>query len=192
MTTLYLKYDYNTVCKALLKELLNRLQIQHSIRSLGELEITEKLSEQKLANLKMTLNQYGVKILDDPKTAVVERIKYNIDKMLEDDKVREKLSVYLAGQMHYSYAHLSRIFSETTFTSIETFVILRKVERAKELMATTDLTLTEIAYRLHYSSVAHLSGQFKKTTGLTATVFQKILEKRKTRRFEPEPLMTIK
>jgi AraC-like DNA-binding protein len=192
MTTLYLKYDYNTVCKALLKELLNRLQIQHSIRSLGELEITEKLSEQKLANLKMTLNQYGVKILDDPKTAVVERIKYNIDKMLEDDKVREKLSVYLAGQMHYSYAHLSRIFSETTFTSIENFVILRKVERAKELMATTDLTLTEIAYRLHYSSVAHLSGQFKKTTGLTATVFQKILEKRKTRRFEPEPLMTIK
>jgi AraC-like DNA-binding protein len=124
--------------------------------------------------------------------ALVEQIKYAIDSMLTDDNAREKLSVYLSGQLHYSYAHLSRVFSETTYTSIENFVILRKIERAKELLATTNLTLTEIAYRLNYSSVAHLSGQFKKNTGLTPTGFQRILEKRKVVEKEFQQVMTIK
>jgi len=192
MTKLYLKYNYHTVCKTLLKEQLNRLQIPHCIYGIGEVEITKNLTDQELTNLKIALDHYGVKILDNSKMTLVEQIKHVIDDMLADDHAREKLSVYLTGQLHYSYAHLSRVFSETTFTSIENFVILRKIDRAKELLATTNLTLTEIAYRLNYSSVAHLSGQFKKNTGLTPTEFQRLLEKRRARGKKTQPLMSIK
>jgi AraC-like DNA-binding protein len=192
MTKVYLKCDYIKICKTVLKEQLDRLRIPHCINNIGEVEISEDISDQELSNLKIALNHYGFKILDDPKMALVEQIKYAIDSMLTDDNAREKLSVYLSGQLHYSYAHLSRVFSETTYTSIENFVILRKIERAKELLATTNLTLTEIAYRLNYSSVAHLSGQFKKNTGLTPTGFQRILEKRKVVEKEFQQVMTIK
>ena len=100
--------------------------------------------------------------------------------MLKDDEANlYKVSSYLSDKLDYSYTYLSNLFSEGTYTSIENFVILKKVDYVKELIATTDLSLTEIAFRLNYSSVAHLSGQFKKITGLTPTVFQKIIEKRK-------------
>ena len=180
-----LKIDFNTTCKAVLMEQMNKLGVPYTLHGVGEIEIKGKLTPEQRKELTHSLNKYGIVILDDKKTALVQRIKYAIDEMLEEDFVRlVKVSSYLTDKLNYSYAYLSNLFSENTHTSIENFIILRKVDYAKELMANTDLTLTEIAYRLNYSSVAHLSGQFKKTTGLTPTTFQKILEKRKENSYQ--------
>ncbi len=181
-----IKYDSDFICRAVLKEQFEELGIPFNIHSLGELEINEYLSAEQRSALIAALKKYGIEIIDDPKMALVQRIKYAIDDMLEDDMAKlQKISTYLADKLNYSYTYLSNLFSESTYTSIENFIILRKVDHAKELITNTDLTLTEIAYRLNYSSVAHLSGQFKKTTGLTPTAFQKIIEKRKQNSIRP-------
>ncbi len=178
--TLFVKYDFNFICKAVLKEQLDAHGISYVLNGMGEVEIKDKLSTGQKEALALALRKYGIEIIADQKTALVQRIKNAIDEMLKDDQARlQKISSYLADKMNYSYTYLSSLFSEATYTSIENFIILRKVDHAKELMANTNLTLTEIAYKLDYSSVAHLSGQFKKTTGLTPTAFQNILEKRK-------------
>ena len=164
---------------------MNKLDIPHTIYSSGEVELKRMLSEEELEELSGNLSTYGIQILNDQKIALVQRIKNTINEMLEADTPQaHTVSIYLSEKLNYSYTYLSNLFSEATYTSIENFVILRKVDHAKELMANTDLTLTEIAYRLNYSSVAHLSSQFKKTTGLTPTKFQRILEKRRGKRIE--------
>lgn len=178
-------YDLNITCKTLLREQLDKLDIPHCIHSTGEVELKRIPCAEEMEQLALNLEKYGIQILVDQKIDLVQRIKNTIDEMLQDDVVRlYKVSSYLADQLNYSYAYLSNLFSETTYTSIENFIILRKVDHAKELMAHTELTLTEIAYRLNYSSVAHLSNQFKKTTGLTPTKFQKIVRKRKENRLQ--------
>lgn len=175
-----IKYDSDFICRAVLKEQFDKLAISYTMQGLGELEIEGELSPETKNALGISLKKYGIEIIDNQKMALVQRIKYAIDEMLKDDlAISQKISTYLADRLGYSYTYLSNLFSENTFTSIENFIILRKVDHAKELIANTGLTLTEIAYRLNYSSVAHLSGQFKKTTGLTPTAFQKIIEKRK-------------
>lgn len=179
------KYDINITCRVVLEEQLDKLDMPYTINDIGEVEIHGNPSTEMLGKLIYNLNRYGIHILRDKKTALVQRIKNTIDEMLQDDRVRlYKVSTYLANQLDYSYSYLSNLFSEVTYTSIENFVILRKVDHAKELMANHNLTLTEIAYRLNYSSVAHLSNQFKKTTGLTPTTFQKILNKRREYRMQ--------
>lgn len=175
-----LKYDYDLLYKTVLKEQFDTMGIFYTLHGLGEIEIHSELSPETMNDLAVALQKYGIEIIDNQKMALVQRIKYAIDDMLSDDiAVSQKVSSYLADKLGYSYAYLSNLFSESTLTSIENFIILRKVDHAKELLSNTDLTLTEIAFRLNYSSVAHLSGQFKKTTGLTPTAFQKIMEKRK-------------
>ncbi|MBW8201456.1 helix-turn-helix domain-containing protein [Flagellimonas abyssi] len=179
------KYDLNITCKTILKEQLDKLDIPHLLHGTGEIEIKRAISDEEMQELLNNLNAYGIYVLNDQKTALVQRIKNTINEMLEDDQLKsQKVSEYLADKLNYSYTYLSNLFSETTYTSIENFVILRKVDHAKDLMADTDLTLTEIAYRLNYSSVAHLSGQFKKITGLTPTKFQEILERRRGTRIQ--------
>src|SRR5690606_11177729 len=174
------KHDVNITCRVVLKAQLDKLDIPHWINGIGEVEIRTKLSRETLDILEQNLSHYGIHILSDQKKALVQRIKNTIDDMVKNDEVRLfKISTYLSNQLHYSYAHLSNLFSEVTHTSIENYVILKKVDQAKELMIHNNLTLTEIAYRLNYSSVAHLSYQFKKTTGLTPTKFQRILLRRK-------------
>jgi AraC-like DNA-binding protein len=179
------KYDFNVTCKAILKEQLDKLDIPHALHGTGEIEIKRVLSDEEMEGLFTNLNAYGIYVLNDQKTVLVQRIKNTIDEMLKDDEMRaQRISDYLANKLNYSYTYLSNLFSESTYTSIENFVILRKVDHVKDLMTDTDLTLTEIAYRLNYSSVAHLSGQFKKITGLTPTKFQEILERRKGNRIQ--------
>lgn len=174
--------DCKQTLKTVLREQLERLGVDYEFRGPGEVLIREDLSDEKQAVLILGLKKYGVAIMDDKQLALVDRIKATIDEMLEHEgEHSEKVSSYLARKLNYSYSYLSGLFSENTFTSIENFIILRKVDLAKELICNTELTLTEIAYRLHYSSVAHLSAQFKKTTGLTPTNFQRIIEKRKAR-----------
>ncbi len=176
------RIDCKQTLKTVLREQLGRLDIDYELSGPGEVLIREDLSDEKLESLIHGLKEYGVEIMDDKQLALVDRIKATIDEMLEHEgENSEKVSSYLARKLNYSYSYLSGLFSENTFTSIENFIILRKVDLAKELICDTDLTLTEIAYRLNYSSVAHLSAQFKKTTGLTPTTFQRIIEKRKAR-----------
>lgn len=182
---LNVKYDMNITCRVVLEEQLDKLDMPYTINDIGEVEIHGDPSTETLEKLTYDLNRYGIQILSDKKMALVQRIKNTIDEMLQNDRIRlYKVSSYLANQLNYSYSYLSNLFSEMTYTSIENFVILRKVEYTKELMTNSNLTLTEIAYRLNYSSVAHLSNQFKKTTGLTPTTFQKILDKRRGYRMQ--------
>lgn len=177
--TLFVKYDFDLVCKTVVKEQLNLLDIAHTITSLGEIKIHDALEAEKRELLDAALKRYGIQILSNQKETLVERIKHTIDDMLQNTDLRTvKVSSYLADALNYSYAHLSTVFSESTYTSIENYMILKKVDLVKERICNTDLTLTEIAYQLDYSSVAHLSGQFKKTTGLTPSVFQRIMKNR--------------
>ncbi|GGG58284.1 helix-turn-helix domain-containing protein [Bizionia arctica] len=177
--TLFVKYDFDLVYKTLLKEQLEALDIAYSFGSLGEIHIEGKLSKDKLDMLTASLKRYGIEILSKQNVTLIERIKNAIDDYLQNKELRsEKLSSYLSDKLHYSYAHLSTAFSENTYNSIENYMILKKVDLVKELMCNTSLTLTEIAFRLDYSSVAHLSGQFKKTTGLTPSLFLRIMKKK--------------
>ena len=177
---IYVTFDFNITRNAILKEQLDKLGVTYTIVSTKEITLGEKLTAEQKSLLAELLAKYGVTIIDNQKTELVQRIKDTINEMLADDEANlYKISAYLADKLNYSYAYLSNLFSENTYTSIENFIILKKVDHAKELIANTDLTLTEIAFRLNYSSVAHLSGQFKKTTGLTPSAFQKIIKKRK-------------
>tara|TARA_R110002073_G_scaffold72537_1_gene177090 strand:+ start:53186 stop:53743 length:558 start_codon:yes stop_codon:yes gene_type:complete len=177
---IYVTFDINSTRNAILKEQLDKLGVDYTIEASNEINFNEKLTTDQESLLAESFIKYGITIIDNQKSELVQRIKDSINEMLEDDEASlYKVSSYLADKLNYSYAYLSNFFSENTYTSIENFVILKKVDYAKELIANTDLTLTEIAYRLNYSSVAHLSGQFKKTTGLTPSVFQKIIKKRK-------------
>lgn len=177
---IYVTFNLNITRNAILKEQLDRLGFDFTIENTQEISFKNKLTTEQQLVLAESLSTYGITIIDDQKTELVQRIKDTINEMLADEEANlYKISSYLADKLNYSYAYLSNLFSESTYTSIENFVILKKVDQAKELIANTDLTLTEIAYRLNYSSVAHLSGQFKKTTGLTPSTFQKIIKKRK-------------
>jgi len=179
--TLFVKYDLDLLCKTLLKEQLDAQDISYSLGSLGEIHIEGKLSPEKQENLTAALKKYGIDLLSKQKVSLIDRIKNAIDDYLRNEDFRtEKLSTYLSNKLHYSYAHLSTVFSENTYMSVENYTILKKIDLAKELICNTNLTLTEIAFRLDYSSVAHLSRQFKKTTGLTPSVFQSIMNKKKT------------
>jgi AraC-like DNA-binding protein len=177
-----LKIDFNLLSEIVLREQMEKLGVRYKICKAGEIIIEDDVEDETRERLISALNKYGIEVLDDKQSVIVERIKNAIDTMLRNDKERiTKASQFLADELNYSYSYLSTLFSEATFTSIENFIILRKVDLAKDLIANNDLTLTEIAYRLNYSSVAHLSAQFKKTTGLTPTTFQRILSKRRER-----------
>ena len=178
---LHIKYDINTACKVILQEQLDKLEMPYKITGLGEVEIKATLSPEKYKTLQTSLKKYGIEIIDNPKNVFVQKIKDAIVEMvyLEEKLPSSKISAYLADKLNQSYGHLSSIFSEVTYSSIENFIILQKIERAKQMIIEGKETLTEIAWQLNYSSVAHLSNQFKKTTGLTPTAFQRIIKKRK-------------
>ncbi|WP_419211297.1 helix-turn-helix domain-containing protein [Maribacter sp. X9] len=179
-----LKYNPKIICQTVLKEQLQKLNVPFSTGLDGEIELGEEISKNLKNELTVELRRYGISIVDDPKMALVERIKQTIDEMLADDNARAiNFSSYLADKLNYSYTYMSGIFSDNTFTSLENYVILRKVDFVKDLLNETDLTLTEIAHRFNYSSVAHLSSQFKKTTGLTPSTFQRIMHRKKINEF---------
>jgi AraC-like DNA-binding protein len=178
---IYLKYDFKVTCEAVLREQLQILNIPFKISATGEIDISDVITKDQKKKLILALEKYGITIVDDIKTSLVERIKHAIDEMLFDEDAKNlKVSTYLADKLNYTYSHLSNIFSESTYSSIENYIILRKVDFAKDLLNDTDLTLTEIAFKLNYSSVAHLSGQFKKMTGLTPSTFRRIMKRKKS------------
>lgn len=182
--TINLKFDFNILSKKVLCQQLDAMNISYVLNGLGELEIKKMPSELSLATIAEKLSEYGIEIIGDQQMVLVQRIKDAISAFIKDEDASRKynVSTYLSEELDYSYAYLSAIFSETTFTSIENFVILKKIDVAKSHIIQNQLTLTEIAFKLNYSSVAHLSSQFKKTTGLTPSAFQKIIKKRKERK----------
>jgi AraC-like DNA-binding protein len=162
------------------KEAFSQLKLNFETVNLGVVDIREDISERARAELKRLLLASGLELLDDKRAILIERIKNVIIQMVhhEDDLPKLKFSVYLSEKLHYDYTYLANIFSETQGTTIEQFIILHKIEKVKELIMYGELNLTEIACKLHYSGVAHLSNQFKKVTGLTPTYFKSLKKKK--------------
>jgi len=179
--TLHVKFDFNAVCRKVLEDKLLEHDIKYKIIGFGEVELLEKLSEKKLRNFTIALKNYQIEIIENPKVVLVQKIKDAITNMVfnEDITINIKTSDYLKNTLGHSYGYLSNLFSEITFTSIENFIIIQKIEYTKQLIIIEDLSLTEIAFKLNYSSVAHLSTQFKNTTGITPSTFQRVISKRR-------------
>lgn len=177
---LNIKYDIHLACKVILQEHLDMLGIPHELSGLGEIQVNGSLTPELYKELKLKISKYGIELIDDPKNAIVQKIKEVITELIyKEDKLPEwKISAYLSDKLNLSYGYVSKLFSEITYSSIENFIIVQRIERAKQLIVEEDMTLTEIAWKLNYSSTAHLSTQFKKTTGLTPTQFQRIIQKR--------------
>jgi AraC-like DNA-binding protein len=167
-------------CKLLVKAELERLGLHYNTVELGEVNIMENITPDQRDQLNQALKKSGLELMDDKKAMLVEKIKNVIIEMIHysDDPPLVKFSVYLSEKLNYDYTYLANLFSEVQGTTIEHFIILHKIERVKELLVYENLNLTDIAYKLHYSSVGHLSNQFKKTTGLTPSHFKKLKKKR--------------
>jgi len=167
------------------KSELEKLGLHQTRVELGETEIMEDLSPEQLDNLNTLLKKIGLELLDDKKNIMVEKIKTFIIELVHfnEDQIKTNLSDYLSEKLNHNYTYLSNLFSEIKGTSIENFYLSNKIERVKELLIYDKLNLTEIAYKLHYSSVAHLSTQFKKMTGLTPSHY-KMLKNNKSYNLE--------
>jgi AraC-like DNA-binding protein len=178
---LYIKYMVSIRCKMVVKAELDRLGIRHSVVELGEVEIFDPFDEVQIAALKQSLLKSGLELMEDKKAILIQRIKNVIIEMVHyaDEMPAIKNSTYISQVLHHDYTYLANLFSEYTGTTIEQFIILHKIEKVKELLVYNELNLTEISYKLNYSSVAHLSNQFKKITGLTPSYFKKIGQKRR-------------
>ncbi|QOD59730.1 helix-turn-helix transcriptional regulator [Polaribacter haliotis] len=177
----FIKFDFTSICNKVLNDKLQELNIKYKTLSFGEIEFLEKVSKEQLNTLNTSLEEYGSEIVENQKSILVQKIKDTITDMVfnEDSNINVKSSVYLSEKLEHSYGYLSNLFSEVTFTSIENFIILQKIEYTKQLITKNELKLTDIAYKLNYSSVAHLSTQFKNTTGITPSAFQRIITKRR-------------
>jgi AraC-like DNA-binding protein len=167
-------------CKMMVIDELKKVGLQHTGVDLGMVETLQDLSEEQRARLKENLLKSGLELLDDKKSILIERIKNLIVEMVHysDQLPNLNYSEYISNKLEYDYTYLSNIFSEVKGTTIQQFIIIHKIERVKELLLYDELNLTEIAYKLHYSSVAHLSNQFKKVTGLSPSFFKKLKKKR--------------
>lgn len=178
---LYIKYMVSNRCKMLVKESLKDLGLHFIVVELGVVEIMETLSRQQLDSLKAVLNESGLELMDDKRAMLIERIKTVIIEMVHhsDELPKSNFSDFISEKLNHDYTYLANLFSEVQGTTIEQFIIAHKVERIKELIIYGELNITEIAYKMNYSSVAHLSSQFKKVTGLTPTHFKQLKDKKR-------------
>jgi len=167
-------------CKMIVKSELEKMHLHSTVVELGEVNIMEDLSSEQRKDLKTSLLKSGLELLEDKKSILIEKIKNIVVEMVHysDEVPLMNFSAYLSEKLNYDYNYLSNLFSEVKGITIEHFIIAHKIERAKELLIYNELTLTEIAEKLHYSNVSHRSNQFKKVTGLTPTFFKKMKHKR--------------
>jgi AraC-like DNA-binding protein len=168
-------------CVMLVKSELEKLGLPYTKVNLGVVEMAEDISDKQRNKLKLALLDSGLELMDDKKAILIEKIKNSIVEMIHynDELPKVKFSVFLSDKLHYDYNYLSTLFSETEGITIEHFILIHKIEKVKELIIYNELNLTEIAFKLHYSSVAHLSTQFKKITGLTPSFFKSLKNKRR-------------
>jgi len=168
-------------CKMVVKQELEKLGLHSVLVNLGEVEILEDMAPRQQKEFKEALLQSGLELMDDKKSILIEKIKKVIVKLIHytDGPVKVNFSDYLSKELKYDYTYLANLFSHVEGTTIEHYLIMHKIERVKELLVYDELSLKEISYQLHYSSVAHLSNQFKKITGLTTSHFKKLKEHRR-------------
>lgn len=169
-------------CKMAVKEELKKLGLHFIVLELGEVEIMETLSTEQRDALKIGLIDSGLELMDDKRAVLIERIKNAIVEMVHhsDETIKVNFSDYLSEKLNHDYTYLANLFSEVQGVTIEHFIINHKVERIKELIIYDELNITEIAWKMNYSSVAHLSNQFKKVTGLSPSHFKQLKDKRRT------------
>jgi AraC-like DNA-binding protein len=178
--TIYIKYMVSLRCKMLVQEELKALGIQYSRIDLGAVDLMDDITQDQHEMLKKNLSRSGLELLDDKRSILIEKIKNVIVQMIhhENELPRKNYSDYIAETLGYDYTYLSNIFSEVNGINIQQFIIYHKIEKVKELLLYQELNLTEISYKLHYSSVSHLSNQFKKVTGLSPSFYKKLRKKR--------------
>jgi AraC-like DNA-binding protein len=164
------------------KEELQKLGLHFVVVDLGEIEIMENLTDMQRAELKSALHNSGLELMDDKRAVLVEKVITTIIEMLHysDELPKINYSDYISEKINYDYTYLSNLFSEVKGITIQQFIIIHKIERVKELLLYDEMNLSEISYKLQYSSVAHLSNQFKKVTGLTPTQFKHLKFKHRT------------
>ena len=178
---LYVKYMVSQRCKMVVKEELEKLGLRHTVVDLGMVETRDDLTPEQREQLKVALLKSGLELMEDRKAILIEKIKNVIIEMIHysDELPNVNYSDYISEKVGYDYTYLSNMFSEVKGITIQHFIITHKIEKVKELLLYDELNLTEISYRLHYSSVAHLSNQFKKITGLTPSYYKKLKKKRR-------------
>jgi AraC-like DNA-binding protein len=169
-------------CKMVVKDELTKLGLRYTFVELGEAEIMDDISVVQHDQIKEALLKSGLELLDDKKSVLIQKIKNVIVELVHysEEPLTVNFSEFLSRKLQHDYTYLANLFSEVQGTTIEKFIIGHKIERVKELLVYNELNLTEIAYLMHYSSVAHLSTQFKKVTGLTPSHFKKLKDKRRS------------
>lgn len=180
MMRLFIKYMVSLRCKMMVRDELHKMGIKHLVIELGMVDILEDISAAQHSILKVNLAKSGLELLDDKRGILIERIKNVIIEMVHymDELPKENYSDYISKKLGYDYTYLSNVFSEVKGLTIQQFIILHKIEKVKELLLYDELNLTEIADKMHYSSVGHLSNQFKKITGLSPSYFKQLKQKR--------------
>jgi len=164
-------------CIMAVRQIFQELNYPPAEVALGEVETTEPVSLEKLPALHEKLTNYGFELIDDSKSQLIEKIKTLVIELIhyrKEDDLKVNYSDYIAANLGKDYHYLSNLFSEVAGTTIEKYIISQKIERVKELLVYDELSLSQIAWELGYSSVAHLSAQFKKVTGLTPGYFRQI------------------
>ena len=163
------------------KEVLKELGLHFVVVELGEVDIMEDLTPELRNQLKASLLECGLELMDDKRAVLIEKIKKVIIEMVHyaDERPKTNFSDYISQKLNHDYTYLSNLFSEVSGTTIEHYIIAHKIEKVKELILYDELNLTQISYKMNYSSVAHLSNQFKKVTGLTPSHFKQLKDKKR-------------
>lgn len=163
-------------CKIVVKTELKKLGLRYTLVELGHIEIMEELTQQQHEQLRLRLLKFGLELIDNKKIILIEKIKNLIIEMVHHSEELPKMnySDYISKKLDYDYTYLANLFSEVKGITVQQFIIIHKIEKVKELLLYGELSLTEIAYKLNYSSVAHLSNQFRKITGESPSLYKKV------------------
>jgi AraC-like DNA-binding protein len=176
---LYVKNMVSNRCKMIVRFELEKFGLEYTMLELGEIETKEDISHEILKQFNESLLTSGLELLQDKRSILIERIKNSIIELVHysDGYLKQNFSVYLSEKLNHDYTYLANVFSENQKSTIAHFLLTHKIERVKELLIYNELNITEIADKMHYSSVAHLSNQFKKMTGLTPSQYKSMKHK---------------
>lgn len=178
---LYIKFMVSMRCKMVVRDILNSLELHFVMPDMGVVDIMEEITDQQRMQIRQALFESGLELMEDKKAVLIEKIKTVIIEMVHytEELPKTNFSDYLSEKLNYDYTYLANLFSDVQGTTIEQFIIHHKIERVKELIIYDEYNLTEIAWRMHYSSVAHLSNQFKKVTGFSPSHYKQLKDKRR-------------
>jgi AraC-like DNA-binding protein len=176
---IHIKYMVSARCKILVRDVLNAMGLHFVLVELGEVDIMENITTMQKEQLRIELQNAGLELMEDKRAILLEKIKRTIINVVHnrEEDTRINFSHYLSDKLKYDYTYIANAFSEASGTTIEQYMIAQKVERIKELITYDELNISEIAWKMNYSSAAHLSNQFKKVTGLTPSQFKNLKNK---------------